>query len=101
MKISIATFLFVILFPFMVNSAVINLSWDDNSNNETGFYLERRLGSNNSNTYTRLMTIPADIKSIDLPVDLFNIRHCFRIVAFNTAGAAQPSNNKCITITIN
>jgi hypothetical protein len=96
----LATFLFVVVFPTIADSATINLYWRDNSNNEAGFYVERRQG-NGSQPFIKVLTVPTNTKDVSIPVDTFNTRLCYRIVAFNSAGNAAPSNSKCVQINLN
>lgn len=97
---SILTFIFVVIFPLIVHSATVELSWRDNSNNESGFYIERRVGRG-SRPFQRIMTVPSNTRDTTLPIDIIGERLCYRIVAFNAAGNAAPSNSKCVTVYFN
>src|SRR5436189_4413779 len=46
------------LVPVAVSSSQINLSWTDNSNDETGFKIER---SSNDSTFTQISTVGANV----------------------------------------
>jgi hypothetical protein len=98
MILAIIIFLFVSFFPFIASPASINLSWKDNSTNEQGFKIERRIGNKNNGQFEKLYTVPQNVTTIDMPVNLYGIRHCYRIISYNEAGEAKPSNTKCIII---
>ena len=44
-----------------VSSSQINLTWNDNSNNETGFKIERKTGANG--TWSQIATVGANVES--------------------------------------
>jgi len=46
------------LLVMLVSSSQINLGWTDNSNNETGFKIERSL---NNSTYIEIATVTANV----------------------------------------
>ena len=71
------------------------LAWTDNSNNEDGFRLERRVGTG---AYATLVTLPAGTQSyVDDGPLAEDTLYCYRIFAFNAAGdsdsdPATPGN---------
>ena len=44
-----------------ISASQINLSWTDNSSNETGFFVERKTGV--GGTYSQIATVGADVTS--------------------------------------
>ena len=65
----------------------VRLSWVDNSNNETGFYIERSI--DNGNTFSPLATVPADTQSFsdnNIPAES---SLTYKIAAFNSFGVSQ------------
>jgi hypothetical protein len=79
-----------------VTSSNIDLAWDDNSNNETGFRLERKTGT--GGTYSQLGgDLPANTTTFsDTTVDP-NTTYCYRVKAFNAGGESAFSNETCAT----
>ncbi len=75
------------------SSSRIVLGWIDESSNETGFKIERKLGLCASiNQFTQITTMGANIithANINLPA---NTTHSYRIRAFNAAGNSAYSN---------
>jgi hypothetical protein len=69
------------------------LSWKDNSNNETGFALEVRLGSNASPWLEEAVAPP---NQTNYAGQFKNLRrHCYRARAFNSIGESGASNTSC------
>ena len=67
----------------------VDLNWTDNSNNETGFKVQRRT---TSGTYqTIFTTAPAATSFADMGVDPGTV-YFYQIIATNSAGDATPSN---------
>ena len=72
----------------------VSLSWTDNSNNEIGFVIERRLGDTTSvNPFIAIDTVGADVVSyVDttgiLPLTTYN----YRLYAYNASAASGYSN---------
>ena len=74
--------------------ANINLNWQDNSNDETGFRVER---SENGGAFTTMATLPADsVNWSEAMGSAGNYR--YRVVAFNAAGDSAPSNTVAVNI---
>lgn len=73
----------------------INLSWQDNSNNESGFVIERKLGI--SGTYAQIAIVGPNVISFpDLGVAP-NTQYCYRVRSYNANGNSNPSNESCAT----
>jgi hypothetical protein len=75
------------------SSSQINLSWADNSNNETGFVVERQNGS----TWTVLTTTAANATSYSDSGLTANTAYTYRVSAINAAGTSVPSNSSTAT----
>jgi hypothetical protein len=67
-----------------VTSTQINLSWTDNSTNETGFRIERSTGS--STTYTEIATTAAGVNSYSNTALTPSTQYNYRVRAYNSAG---------------
>ncbi len=68
----------------------INLSWADNSSNETGFKLERKTGS--SGTYAQVVQTGAGVTSYQNAGLAAGTTYFFRVRATNAAGDSAYSN---------
>lgn len=74
-----------------VSSSSIRLSWTDNSNNETGFRIERCQGQG-CNQFSQVATAGANVVTYnDIGLDNGSEYAC-RIRAYNGAGNSAPSN---------
>jgi hypothetical protein len=72
-----------------VSSSQINLSWTDNSNNETGFKVER---STDGTTFTQIATVGANV-TMYVNTGLSPLtRYYYRVRAYNTGGNSAYSN---------
>jgi fibronectin type III domain protein len=74
-----------------VSPTQINLSWTDNSNNETGFSIERCAGQNCTN-FVQIATVGADVTSYPNTGLTSNTRYRYRVRAFNLNGNSAYSN---------
>ena len=71
------------------------LTWNQNSTNEDGFRIERRIGT--SGTYQQLANVAANITTYT-NLNLSNsTTYCYRVLAFNSAGNSAYSNENCAT----
>jgi len=73
-----------------VSTSQINLSWTDNSNNETGFKLERKVGATGS--YTEVATLGANVTSYSNTGLSASTSYYYRIRATNATGDSAYSN---------
>jgi hypothetical protein len=71
------------------NSWYASLVWTDNSNNETGFQIEKRYVG--ASTFTLLNTIGANLKSYTVTASPY-CTWSYRIRAFNADGYSAYSN---------
>jgi len=75
-----------------VSPTQINLSWQDNSNNETGFSIERCTGNNCSN-FAQIATVGANVTAFPDTTGLSgNNFYRYRVRAFNGSGNSAFSN---------
>ena len=74
----------------------ISLFWQDNSPDESGFYLERSSGSDAN--FEPFMDFPENVTSYTDTSLSASTTYCYRLQAFNEAGESVYSNVKC-TIT--
>ena len=76
------------------------LAWVDNSTNEDGFSIERKL---NAGPYVPLLqTVGANVLTFTDPTlqqdPMVDNVYCYRVQGFNTAGVSAYSNEDCKTI---
>ena len=72
-----------------VSSSQINLTWQDNSGDESNFKLERKI---NAGGYSVIATIPANVTSFADAALTPGTSYTYRISAASAAGTSQPSN---------
>ncbi len=75
----------------------IKLTWTDNSTNETGFKIERKIGTGN---YIEIGTVNADITYFTDSNLSNNTSHTYRVYSFNSLGKTLTYTNE-ITINTN
>src|SRR5262245_33224340 len=74
-----------------ISSSQINLAWNDNSDNETGFAIERCAGSGCSN-FSEIIRVNANISTFaDLGLTA-QTTYRYRVLAFNAAGDSKYTN---------
>ena len=73
-----------------VSSSQINLTWQDNSNNESGFKIQRKTGSTGS--WSTIHTTSANVTSYQNTGCSANITYYYRIYAYNSTGNSNYSN---------
>jgi len=77
-------------------AAQLTLSWQDNSNNEDDFAIERKTGTNG--TYSQIASVGANvIFYVDDSVSR-GVNYCYRVRAVNNAGASAYTNEACKTV---
>jgi uncharacterized protein len=77
-----------------VSNTQIVIAWKDNSNNETGFRIERKVGNGNFSTLT---TTGANVTSFTNSGLTNNTVYTYRVRAVNAAGESDPSNELRVT----
>ncbi|PKP53290.1 MAG: hypothetical protein CVT90_02285, partial [Candidatus Altiarchaeales archaeon HGW-Altiarchaeales-3] len=78
----------------------IALVWQDNSNNEIGFKIERKTGT--TGIFTQIATIGATVSTgsgvyYEDTGLVANTTYCYRVRAYNIAGDSSYSNEACAT----
>ncbi len=74
-----------------VSNSKINLSWTDNSNNETGFKIERCQGVNCTN-FVQYAAVGANVTSLSTVNLKKRITYRYRVSAYNADGNSNYSN---------
>jgi alpha-tubulin suppressor-like RCC1 family protein/subtilisin family serine protease len=67
----------------------VNLSWTDNSNNETGFYLERKIGTNG--TFVRLATLNSGVTAFQDRNLIQGTQYFYRLASKNSVGSSYSN----------
>ena len=76
-------------------AADITLSWTDNSNNESGFLIQRKTGT--SGTFAQIATVGTNVKSYVDTGLAASTTFCYRVRAFNSAGNSAFTPEGCKT----
>ena len=69
------------------------VGWQDNSTNETGFRIERKVGTA---AYAQIGTVGADIATFDDVTSVAGTQYCYQIIAYNTYGTATGAETCAI-----
>jgi endo-1,4-beta-D-glucanase Y len=72
------------------SSSQINLEWDDNSNNEDGFKVERKQGC--CGPWTLVATLGSNVETWNNTSLACATTYAYRVWAFNTAGSSCKTN---------
>ena len=78
----------------VVTTQRIHLSWTDDSNNETGFLIERVI---EPNTFEAVATVEANITGYNDTTVAPATTYAYRVFAFNGSGDSLPSNTVMVT----
>jgi hypothetical protein len=81
------------------SSSQISLSWQDNASNETGYKVERKIGS--SGPYTEIATVGANVTSYSNTGLTDGTQYYYRVCAYNSAGNSSYSNEPSDTTPMN
>ena len=81
-----------------VSSSEINISWTDNSNNETGFRIERKTGS--GGTYGQIATVGQNTTAFPDTGLSSGTTYYYRVVAYNDSGDSPYSNEAFATTAV-
>jgi len=68
----------------------VQLHWQDNSTNETGFKIERKTGA--GGTYAQVGTVGANVTTFTNTGPIVNTTYFYRVKAYNLGGSSVPSN---------
>lgn len=73
----------------VISSAELLLKWTDNSSNEKGFIIERKIGSG---SYKTLITVKSNITSYNDIELVPSTKYSYRVRAYNSSGYSAYSN---------
>jgi hypothetical protein len=83
------------LLAVALSATTSTMSWSDNSNNETGFKVERKTGA--GGTYGQIGTQNANLNFFNDSGLTPATTYCYRVRATNGSGDSGYSNESCIT----
>ena len=86
-------------YALVAEAATVTLTWNDNSTDETGFTIERRLRQDAPSTYKEIGTVAANVKTFDDATVALNTQYCFRVRGFNPVALSEYSNEACMMLT--
>jgi hypothetical protein len=72
----------------------VDLTWQDNADNETGFYVERSI---NGTTFSQIATVGADVENYSDTTVAAQTQYWYRVKAYNSAGDSAYSNTATVT----
>lgn len=78
----------------VASQTVVNLTWQDNANNETSLRVERRLGSG---AFSEIASLPANSITHSVTGLTAGTTYSFRVRARNSGGASAYSNVQTVT----
>jgi titin len=81
-----------------INAPIVNLTWADNSDNETNFRIERATNANFTVGLTTF-TVGAGVTAFTDTTVLPLTEYFYRVIAFNALGDSSPSNTAAILTT--
>jgi List-Bact-rpt repeat protein/VCBS repeat protein len=96
---------FILIFLFLLtalswqsqaSAGQLQLAWTDNSNNENGFKIERKLGT--TGTFSQIATVGVNATTYTDTNLTDGITYCYRLAAFNSAGTSAYSAEGCGTV---
>ena len=79
--------------PSLTMGAQLTLTWNDSAGNESGYRVERKIGSGGS--YSEIAVLGANTTGYTDPNLAASTTYCYRVRAFNAAGVSGYSNEAC------
>jgi hypothetical protein len=79
--------------PSIVSAQQLQLTWTDNSGGQTGFVIQRALGS--SGTYAQIAQVGASVVSFTDTAVSVGTTYCYRVATINSAGMSAFSDPAC------
>ena len=80
------------LVAVLASSTKVTISWTDNSNNESGFFIQRLTTSNRNSSWTTIGQVGADIVVFSDTTVNSRKKYAYRVYAFNAVGNSGFSN---------
>ncbi len=89
----LCSFMTLIIYAREVQAESIQVTWTDNSANEDGFRIERKVNTNG--TYSTIASVGPDVSSYSDSSVASSITYCYRVRAFNSVGNSAYTNEAC------
>jgi hypothetical protein len=83
--------------PLEAIAGQLTLTWQDNSNNESNFDIQRCLGTG-CTTFSSLASVGANITTYVDTAVVEGSTYCYRVDASNSGGVSAFSNTACGTV---
>lgn len=80
---------------YEASAAQLSLSWADNSKDEEGFRIERKLGTQGK--YEEIAIVAPNVTSYTDNSAQAGTKYCYRVRAFNSVGSSTYSQETCTT----
>jgi len=88
-------FLILLMLAGFAQAQSLTLAWKDNSSNEDGFRIQRKLGT--AGTFVDLKDVGVNVTMHLDTTTLADTEYCYRLSSFNLAGASASTNEVCGT----
>lgn len=87
-----------IFLALAIPAHAVTLSWQDNSDNENGFKVERYEEPGTAADYVEIGSVAADVTTFADPAVSFTdpANYCYRVIAFNDSGRSAP-DERCMS----
>ena len=89
-------FLTALIWQSQASAGQLQLAWTDNSNNEDGFKIDRKLGT--TGTFSQIATVGVNVTTYTDTNLTDGATYCYRLAAFNSAGTSAYSAEGCATV---
>jgi hypothetical protein len=89
----------VLLSATQLEAAQVTITWRDNSANETGFNIQRKLFTDPDTSYANIGQSAANIATFVDKTVTPDVIYCYRVNAFNTSGQSPWSQPACLLAT--
>jgi len=83
---------------FLIVLLAVTLSWQDNSNDEKGFLIEKTISGNCSTGFVEIQRVGVNISL--WADDLAHPGDCYRVAAFNDYGSSTYTNTAQVPVIV-
>lgn len=87
------TFLLILLGPTVGQAARLRIVWTDNANNESGFRVERKIGT--GGTFAQIAQLGANVVTYTEATLAAGVTYCYRVRAYNSVGNSGYTGDAC------
>lgn len=90
----------LLLLAGSASAADLTITWTDNSSNELGFRIERRLASGPAGLYDGVATVGIDVESYTDTGLAPSTQYCYRVIVINEFAEGTPTAEECETTAV-